>query len=158
MATKSILKILFVCHGNICRSPMAEFIMKDIVAKAGLADKFYIESAAVSSEEIGNPVYPPVRRILTERGISTSGKTARKMVSADYDNFDLIVGMDSDNIRRIKAICGGDSSGKVYLLKEFTGEPNGDVSDPWYTGDFSATLRDVLAGCHGILDFYKKQN
>ncbi len=157
MVAQNVFKILFVCHGNICRSPMAEFIMKDIVAKAGISDEFYIESAAVSSEEIGNAVYPPVRRILSERGISTSGKTARKMNSGDYDKFDLIVGMDSDNIRRINIICGGDTSCKVHLLKEFSGEPNSDVADPWYTGDFSATLRDVLAGCDGILNFYKNR-
>ncbi len=156
MPAQSFTKILFVCHGNICRSPMAEFIMKDIVSKAGLSEKFYIESAAVSSEEIGNSVYPPVRKILSECGISTAGKTARKMTNADYNNFDLIVGMDADNIRRIKNICGADSQGKIFLLKEFAGEPNGEVADPWYTGDFSATLRDVLVGCNGILEFLRK--
>ena len=105
-------KILFVCHGNICRSPMAEFVMKDLVSKAGLEDDFYIESAATSTEEIGNSVYPPARRKLAEHGIGCQGKTARQMTRSDYDRFDLLIGMDSWNIRNMKAICGGDQEGK----------------------------------------------
>ncbi len=149
-------RILFVCHGNICRSPMAEFVMKDLVAKAGLADLFEIASAAVSSEEIGNPVYPPVKRILAANGISADGKFARKMTASDYKNFDLIIGMDSDNIRRIKLISGDDTDDKVRLLKSFIGEPNGEVADPWYTGDFSTTLRDILSSCDALLSYCRK--
>ncbi len=134
---------------------MAEFIMKDLVQKAGLSETFEIESAAVSNEEIGNSVYPPVKRILEGRGISTAGKYARKMTLSDYRNFDLIVAMDNDNIRRINAICGGDPDGKVYLLKSFSGDPKGEVADPWYTGNFNDTLCDVLAGCEAILSKYK---
>ncbi len=147
-----IVKILFVCHGNICRSPMAEFVMKDLVKKAGLEKKYYIESAAVSSEELGNPVYPPVKRLLEANGISCEGKTARKMTSADYQNFDMLIGMDSDNIRRMLAICGSDPDNKISLLKSFSGSPNGQVADPWYTGDFTQTWLDVVEGCSAILE------
>ncbi len=156
MLKNSKIRVLFVCHGNICRSPMAEFVMKDLVAKAGVSDMFEISSAAVSSEEIGNPVYPPVKRILAANGISADGKFARKMTISDYKNFDLIIGMDSDNIRRIKLICGDDPEGKVRLLKSFVGEPNGEVADPWYSGDFSATWRDVLSSCEALLAHCRK--
>ena len=143
-------KILFVCHGNICRSPMAEFIMKDLVKKAGLETQFVIASAATSTEEIGNPVYPPARRKLAEHGISCAGKTSRQLVRADYGRYDLLIGMDRANLRNMQRICGGDSSGKIRLLMEFTGRP-GDVADPWYTDDFDTTWRDVLEGCQGLL-------
>ncbi len=149
-------KILFVCHGNICRSPMAEFVMKDLVAKAGLSDSFHIESAAVSDEELGSLVYPPVRKLLAEHGISCEGKRARKFTDADCKNFDIIALMDNDNIRRLKNICGGVVPENVYLLKAFSGEPNGEVADPWYTGDFNATWRDVTDGCAGILEYFIK--
>ena len=145
-----MIKILFVCHGNICRSPMAEFIMKDLVKKAGWEGQFLIESAATSTEEIGNPVYPPARRKLAEHGIGCAGKTARQLVKADYDRYHLLVGMDRANLRNMRRICGGDSDGKIHLLMEYTGRP-GDVADPWYTGDFEATWRDVLEGCQGLL-------
>ena len=145
-----MIKILFVCHGNICRSPMAEFVMKDLVAKAGREDDFYIESAATSTEEIGNPVYPPARRKLAEHGIGCAGKTARQMTRSDYHRFDMIVGMDGWNLRNMRRICGDDPEGKISLLMDFTKRP-GDVADPWYTGDFEATWRDVLEGCQGIL-------
>ena len=144
-------RILFVCHGNICRSPMAEFVMKDLVEKAGRSREFLIESAAVSAEELGNPVYPPARRELAAHGISCAGKTARQMTRADYDRFDLLVCMDSSNLRRMEHICGGDRLGKMSLLLAHTGHP-GDVADPWYTGDFSATWRDVLSGCTALLE------
>ena len=143
-------KLLFVCHGNICRSPMAEFIMKDLVKKAGLEGQFAIESAATSTEEIGNPVYPPARRKLAEHGISCAGKTARQLVRADYDRYDLLIGMDRANIRNMHRICGGDPGGKIHLLMEFTGRP-GEVADPWYTGDFDTAWNDVLEGCQGLL-------
>lgn len=144
-------KILFVCHGNICRSPMAEFVMKDLVKKAGLEDQFQIASAATSTEEIGNPVYPPARRKLAEHGISCSGKTARQLKSEDCEQYDLLIGMDRANLRNMRRICGGDSDGKIKLLLDYTDHP-GDVADPWYTGDFETTWRDVLAGCQGLLD------
>ena len=142
--------ILFICHGNICRSPMAEFVMKDLVKKAGLESQFHIESAATSTEEIGNPVYPPARRKLAEHGIDCTGKTARQLTRADYDRFDFLIGMDRANLRNMGRICGGDPDGKLHLLMDYTDHP-GDVADPWYTGDFGTTWRDVLAGCQGLL-------
>jgi len=142
--------ILFVCHGNICRSPMAEFVMKDLVKKAGLEKRFHIESAATSTEEIGNPVYPPARRKLAEHGIGCAGHAARQLRRPDYEEYDFLVGMDGANLRNMRGICGGDPEGKISLLLDFTDRP-GDVADPWYTGDFEATWRDVLAGCQGLL-------
>ncbi|SDH15017.1 protein-tyrosine phosphatase [Prevotella communis] len=143
-------RILFVCHGNICRSPMAEFVMKDLVCKAGVQDHFLIESAATSTEEIGNSVYPPARRKLAEHNIGCQGKTARQMTRSDYARFDLLIGMDSWNIRNMRAISGGDPEGKIRMLMDYTNRP-GDVADPWYTGDFEATWRDVLEGCEALL-------
>ena len=143
-------KILFVCHGNICRSPMAEFVMKDLVQKAGLSDHFYIESAATSTEEIGNEVYPPAKRKLAEHGISCKGKTARQMTCSDYQRFDLLIGMDDWNIRNMTRIAGGDPEGKIHKLLDYTVR-KGDVADPWYTGDFDATWRDVTEGCRELL-------
>ena len=142
--------ILFVCHGNICRSPMAEFVMKDLVQKAGLSDHFYIESAATSTEEIGNEVYPPAKRKLAEHGISCKGKTARQMTRSDYQRFDLLIGMDDWNIRNMTRIAGGDPEGKIHKLLDYTAR-KGDVADPWYTGDFDATWRDVTEGCRELL-------
>ena len=143
--------IIFVCLGNICRSPMAEFIMKDMVQKAGLSEEFYIESAATSAEEYGNPVYPPARRKLAEHGIGCAGKTARQLRREDYDRFDLMIGMDAGNLRGIRRICGGDPEDKVRLLLDYAGRPGQEVADPWYTGDFEAAWRDVMAGCQGLL-------
>ena len=143
-------KILFVCHGNICRSPMAELVMKDLVQKAGLTDHFYIESAATSTEEIGNEVYPPAKRKLAEHGISCKGKTARQMTRSDYQRFDLLIGMDDWNIRNMTRIAGGDPEGKIHKLLDYTAR-KGDVADPWYTGDFDATWRDVTEGCRELL-------
>ena len=147
---KPVTKILFVCHGNICRSPMAEFVMKNLVRRAGLEGEFTIESAATSTEEIGNPVYPPARRKLAEHGIGCEGKTARQLTRADYGRFDLLIGMDSANQRNMNRVCGGDPDGKIHLLLDYTGRP-GDVADPWYTGDFDATWRDVDEGCRALL-------
>ncbi len=143
-------RILFVCHGNICRSPMAEFVMKDLVRQAQLQDQFHIESAATSTEEIGNPVYPPARRKLAEHGIGCAGKTARQLTRSDYDRFDLLIGMDEWNIRNMTRMCGGDPEGKIIRLLDLTDRP-GDVADPWYTGNFEATWRDVLCGCQALL-------
>lgn len=145
-------KILFVCHGNICRSPMAEFVMKHLVEEAGLQDQFYIASAATSTEEIGNAVYPPARRKLAEHGISCAGKTARQLTRADYQTYDLLVGMDNWNLRNMNRMCGGDPDGKICLLLDFTNRP-GEVSDPWYTDDFESTWRDCLEGCQGLLKY-----
>ena len=147
-----MIKILFICHGNICRSPMAEFVMKDLVEKAGLEKKFHIESAATSTEEIGNPVYPPARRKLAEHGIDCAGKTARQLKRDDYERFDLLIGMDRANLRNMTRICGGDRLGKLRLLMEYAGQPDREVADPWYTGDFEATWRDVAAGCRRLLE------
>lgn len=143
-------KILFVCHGNICRSPMAEFVMKDLVRKAGLESDFRIASAATSTEEIGSPVYPPARRKLAEHGISCTGKASRQLRSEDYARYDLLIGMDQANLRNMRRICGGDGEGKLRLLMEYTDHP-GEVADPWYTGDFETTWQDVSAGCLGLL-------
>ena len=144
-------KILFICHGNICRSPMAEFVMKDMVTKAGRSGEFFIASAATSAEEIGNGVYPPARRILREHGIDCSGKTARRMTAGDYERFDLLVGMDGANMRNMRRICGGDPEDKLRLLLGYIGLER-DVADPWYTGDFQATWDDVTAGCRALLE------
>lgn len=125
--------------------------MKDLAEKAGLADQFCIESAAVSTEEYGNPVYPPARRKLAEHGIGCAGKTARQMRAADYTRFDLILGMDESNLRGIRRICGGDPDGKVKLLLDYAGRPGQEVADPWYTGDFQEAWQDIEAGCKGLL-------
>lgn len=130
---------------------MAELVMKDLVGKAGLEDDFYIESAATSTEEIGNAVYPPARRKLAEHGISCKGKTARQLRRSDYERFDLLIGMDAANIRNMYHICGGDPDEKIHELLDFT-DRIGDVADPWYTGDFEATWRDVLEGCQSLLE------
>ena len=142
--------ILFVCHGNICRSPMAEFVMKDLVRKAGLEAQFQIASAATSREEIGNPVYPPARRKLAEHGISCDSHAARQLTNGDYEKYDLLIGMDKANLRDMYRICGGDFADKMHLLMDYTDHP-GDVADPWYTENFETTWQDVLAGCQGLL-------
>ena len=147
-----MIKVLFVCYGNICRSPMAEFLMKDFVQKKGEQDDFYIESAATSSEELGNPVYPPVKRLLENLGIDCSKKFARRLRPDDYDKFDYIIGMDQMNMRDMKGFFGQDKDNKIYKLLEFTSR-GGDVADPWWTRDFNATYNDVI---EGISAFYKK--
>ena len=143
-------KLLFVCHGNICRSPMAEFVMKALVQEQGLSYCYEIASAATSTEEIGNPVYPPARRMLAAHGISCAGKTARQMTKQDYTYYDLLIGMDHANLRNMRRICGGDPDGKLHLLLDYTNRP-GEVADPWYTDDFQATWEDVTEGCQGLL-------
>ncbi|WP_316608492.1 low molecular weight protein-tyrosine-phosphatase [uncultured Ruminococcus sp.] len=150
-------KILFVCHGNICRSPMAEFVMKKLVRDKGLENDFEIRSAATSREELGNPVYPPARRKLMEHGISCSGKTAVQMTAADYDRYDCIVIMDSNNRRNIMRIIGSDPDNKVRRLLDCTDRPR-DVADPWYTGDFEQTWQDVSEGCSALLKEITAQN
>lgn len=144
-------RILFVCHGNICRSTMAEFVLKDMVTARGVADEFHIESAATSTEEIGNPVHPGTRQMLRAHGIGGfEGKRARQLTRADYDDFDLIIGMDAANIRNMNRMLGGDPEAKIHKLLEFAGSSR-DVADPWYTGDFGTTYDDVLAGCTALL-------
>ena len=138
-------KILFVCHGNICRSPMGEFILKDLVAKAGLSHRFEIASAAVSREEIGNPVYPPARRELAKHGISCAGKTARQVTAADYHHYDRIYYMDRSNARYLQRMLPADPDKIRPLLDR-------DVADPWYTGDFGQTWEDILEGCKIIME------
>ena len=145
-----MIKILFVCHGNICRSPMAEFVMKDMLEKRGIADMFEIASAATSTEELGNPVYPPVRKKLWEEGIDCSAKTSRQMTADDYGYYDFIVAMDRYNLRNMARFVGNDPDSKVSLLMDHTSTPR-DVADPWYTGDFEQTWKDVNMGCEGIL-------
>ena len=145
-----MVKILFVCHGNICRSPMAEFVMKDLLNKAGYSNRVEVASAATSTEELGNPVYPPARRKLAEHGISCAGKTARQLRRSDAEQYDLLIGMDSANIRNMNRICGPQAASKIHRLMEYTDRP-GEVADPWYTGDFEATWRDVYDGCRGLL-------
>lgn len=146
-----MIKILFVCHGNICRSPMAAFVMKDLVKKAGLDGQFQIDSAATSREEIGNPVYPPARRKLAEHGIACGGHAARQLTKEDHEAYDLLIGMDEANRKNMRRICGGDPAGKISLLLDHTNRP-GNVADPWYTGDFEATWQDVLEGCQALLE------
>ena len=146
-----MIRILFLCHGNICRSPMAEFIFKDLVRKNGLEDRFYIESAAVSTEEIGNSIYPPAKRCLNAHGIPfDKGKTARQITRADYDRFDLIIYMDRMNLRWLKWIIPDDPQNKIKLMMSFTGHDR-DVADPWYTGDFETTYRDIMEASQMLL-------
>ena len=143
-------KILFVCHGNICRSTMAEYVMRHLVAEAGLGERFFIDSAATSAEEIGNPVHHGTRRKLAEVGIPCGGHRARQMTRADYNAFDLLIGMDEANRRNMLRILGGDPAGKVSLLLDWCG--GGAIADPWYTGNFDDTYRDVLRGCRALLE------
>ena len=144
-------RILFVCHGNICRSPMAEFIFKALAKARGLEDLYHVESAAVSDEEYGNPIYPPARRCLTQHGVSfDKTKTARTVTAGDYGRFDRLICMDASNLRWLRRIIGEDPEGKVHLLMSYTGSGR-DVADPWYSGDFERTFQDILAGCEAIL-------
>ncbi|RHV70515.1 MULTISPECIES: low molecular weight protein-tyrosine-phosphatase [Clostridia] len=145
-----MIKVLFICHGNICRSPMAEFVMKDLVKKAGLADQFEIASAATSREEIGNPVHRGTRNKLKQYGISVDGKYAVQMTSADYRYYDYIIAMERYNLRNMERFVHGDPDHKVHLLLDFT-DRKGDIADPWYTGNFDETYDDVLEGCQGLL-------
>ncbi len=140
-----MIKILFVCHGNICRSPMAEFVMKDLVKKAGREKEFYIASAATSREEIGNPVHYGTKKKLAEYGISVAGKFAIQMTKHDYEEYDYIIMMDGNNVRNGMRILGSDPHGKVHKLLDFA-EQTGDIADPWYTGDFETTYQDVVKG------------
>lgn len=150
-----MIKVLFVCHGNICRSPMAEFVLKDMVKKKGLADNFYIASAATSSEEIGNSVHYGTKNKLAAYGISTAGKTAIRMKKQDYKAYDYLIGMDDWNIRNMQRIAGGDPDHKIYKLLEFANSSR-DIADPWYTGNFDVTYDDIVEGCEAFLDMIIK--
>lgn len=161
-----MIKILFICHGNICRSPMAEFVLKDMAAKQGLVGRLAIASAATSTEEIwngiGNPVYPPAREEMARHGISCDGKRAVQLKKQDYNEYDYLIGMDSANIRNMKRMLGGDPEHKIFKMMDFSGDQKRfgeakDVADPWYTGDFGATWRDVTAGCSGFLEYLKEK-
>lgn len=145
-----MVKILFVCLGNICRSPMAEFVMKKKVDEAGLSSQFQIDSAATSAWEIGNPVYPPAKEMLAKHGIQCAGKVARQLNAQDYAEYDLLIGMDAANLRDMQTICGGDPQLKIHQMMDYTQRP-GDVADPWYTRNFDATWQDVNEGCEGLL-------
>ena len=146
-----MIKILFVCHGNICRSPMAEFCMKKLVSDADQTEVFEIASAATSTEELGNCVYPPARRLLQRKGIDCSGKKARQITAADYLYYDLIIGMDNANMRNMKRFWNGDPDNKLRMLLDYTDRP-GEVADPWYSGDFETTWKDVFTGCSKLLE------
>lgn len=151
-----MIKVLFVCHGNICRSPMAEFVLKDMTQKQGLADKFHIASAATSTEEIGNQVHHGTRNKLKQVGISCTGKTAVQLKKSDYNNFDYIIGMDSWNLRNMMRILRNDPQGKVSLLLDFSDDSR-DIADPWYTGNFDVTYADIVEGCEAFLKYLRKE-
>ena len=150
-----MIKIIFLCHGNICRSPMAEFIFKKMIAERGLAERFSVLSSATSTEEIGNPVYPPARAELAKHGIGCAGKYAVQLMRADYDKYDLFICMDSANVRNTMRIFGTDPKNKVHKLMDYTSR-GGDVADPWYTGDFGITYRDISEGCECLLNLLLK--
>ena len=143
-------RILFVCHGNICRSPMAEFILKDMVEKARIADDFEIASAATSTEEIGNDIYPPAKRILDQKGVKFDSRQARQITRKDYDYYDFIIAMDENNLLNLKRMLGEDTKNKISLMMSYAGKYR-DVADPWYTGDFESTYNDLIEGCEGVL-------
>ena len=150
-----MIKILFICHGNICRSPMAEFIFKDLAEKRGVMDRFYVSSSATSSEEIfngrGSPVYPPAKAQLNRHGIDCGGKRAVQLKSEDYSNYDMFIGMDEYNIRNMRRILKGDAEGKIYKLMDFTSR-GGDVADPWYSGAFKEAFDDIKEGCEALMN------
>ena len=155
-----MIKVLFVCHGNICRSPMAEFIFKDMVKKQNMEDQFYIASAATSTEEIwngvGNPVYPPAREELARHGISCAGKRAVQIRKSDYEKYDYILGMDHWNMRNMMRILRSDPQGKVKLLLDYSDSPR-DIADPWYTGNFGITYSDIVEGCEAFLQYLREK-
>ena len=147
-----MIKILFICHGNICRSPMAEFVLKDMVRRIGCADEFFVDSAATTSEDLGSPVYSPARRMLASHGISCEGKYARKFRKEDYGTFDMILGMDEENMYDLMHKFGGDPEGKIHNLLDFAGRAGEEIADPWYTGDFQSTWDDLQEGCIALLN------
>ena len=153
----TMIKVLFICHGNICRSTMAQYVLQHMVEQAGMAEQFYIDSAATSFEEIGNGVHSGTRKKLAQVGIHCGNHKARHLEKSDYDQFDYIIGMDSANMKNIARIVGNDYKGKVYKLLQFAGE-TGDIADPWYTGNFDATYEDVEKGCRSFLEFFNERS
>ena len=151
-----MLKVMFVCHGNICRSPMAEFVFKKLIKDENLQDKIMAESSATSFEEIGNPVYPPARRILSEHNISCEGKKAVHFEKSDYEKFDIIAVMDDNNMRNLFHIISNDKGHKVYKLMDFT-DGKGNIEDPWYTGNFEKVYMQIEKGCKGLLKYIKEK-
>ena len=152
-----MLDILFICHGNICRSPLAEFVMKDLTERQGLAGKFQIASAATSREELGNDIHPGTRRVLEREGIPFSSRQARQITKSDYEAYDYILAMARANLRNLERLLGGDPEGKFFLFLEFAGEHR-DIADPWYTGNFDETYRDIKQGCTALLEFLLQQH
>lgn len=152
-----MIKVMFVCHGNICRSPMAEFILKDIIKKRGLEDKFVISSSATSTEEIGNPVHPGTRKKLSSFNINTTGKKAVQITKSDYEKYDYIFLMDNNNIRNIKRIIDSDPDNKICRFLDITNNPR-DIADPWYTGNFDETYNDILEGCTAFIKKLESEN
>lgn len=150
-----MIQVLFVCHGNICRSPMAEFLFRDMLTQKGLSQSFFVASAATSREEIGNPVYPPAKKKLSSLGINCNGKTARQVTREDYEAFDYLLVMESYNTKNLMGILGNDPQKKVYRLLDFSPRPR-DIADPWYTGNFDITHRDIMEGLEAFLDFTLK--
>jgi len=150
-----MMKIMFVCHGNICRSTMAEFVFKDIVRKKGLEDVFEIASSATSREEIGNDIHPGTRRKLTEEGVPFTRRRAVQLTRRDYDAYDMLIGMDAANIRNMMRIIGSDPENKMHLLLEFAGKNRG-IADPWYTGNFEDTYADVREGCEALFGYLEE--
>lgn len=165
---KFMIKVLFICHGNICRSPISEFVLKDMVEKLGIADKFDIASAATSTEEIwggkGNPIYPPAQEVLRAHGIGKtvytdfSGKRARQVTQQDYEYYDYLLCADTANVRNTMRITGPDYQDKIHLLLDYAGRYGQSIADPWYTGRFDETYRDVCQGCEGFLDYLRQGN
>ena len=157
-----MIKVLFICHGNICRSPMAEFIFKDMLSKQVISHQFHVASAATSTEEIwngvGNPVYPPAREELAKHGISCSGKRAVQVTKSDYAQYDYLICMDSNNLRNLARIIGPDKENKVSLLLDYTDRKGASIADPWYTGNFTVTYQDIVEGCEGFLAFLQKSS
>ena len=150
-------RILFICHGNICRSTMAEYVMKHLAREAGREGEFFIDSAATSTEEIGNPVHHGTRRKLAQVGIPCGDHRARQLRRGEYDVFDMLIGMDDANLRNMRRMLGGDPEGKISALLDYAGRPGQSIADPWYTGNFDETYEDVLAGCQGLLDYLTKK-
>ena len=150
-------RILFICHGNICRSTCAHYVFQDMVDKAGLNKEFYIDSAATSREELGNPVYPPMRRTLESHGVPILDHRARQLTRQDYDKYDMLIGTDDENLYYMNRICGGDPEGKFSLLMDYSDRPGTEISDPWYTRDFERTYRDVIRGCEGLFSRLEEQ-
>lgn len=153
---EAMIRICFCCHGNICRSVSAEYILQDMVNQAHAADSFFIDSAATSAEEIGNPIYPPMERALRKKGIPIGNHRARQLRRSDYDRFDLIIGMDEENMYYMQRIMGGDPERKIHYLMEYTDRPDHIIDDPWYTREFDLCTEEITEGCRGLLESIRR--